>query len=120
MQFIADGPDIPAEVLNALEKNRLILFCGAGISVPSGLPGFKSLVEKVVKEVGGDFKPLEAREFKAENYDRVLGLLEQRIDSNIVRKKVRYFTPPTRRYLTNTSSDTQIGKRTKSNAITRV
>lgn len=47
MQFIANGPDIPDALLQAHEEGRVIFFCGAGISYPAGLPGFKGLVEDI-------------------------------------------------------------------------
>jgi NAD-dependent SIR2 family protein deacetylase len=42
-QFVHRGPEIPSEVLYALEEERLVFFCGAGISVYTGLPDFKQL-----------------------------------------------------------------------------
>jgi hypothetical protein len=66
MQLIANGPDIPAAVLHSQEEERLVFFCGAGISMPSGLPNFKRLVEDVRDELGAEFTPQEKREFDAE------------------------------------------------------
>lgn len=76
MQLIANGPDIPTAALHAQEEGKLVFFCGAGISMPSGLPDFRRLVEDVRDHLGADFTAQEEREFKAEAYDRVLGLLE--------------------------------------------
>ena len=39
-QFVKGGPDLPPEVLQAQEEGELVLFCGAGISAPAGLPLF--------------------------------------------------------------------------------
>ncbi|WP_427914805.1 hypothetical protein ACPWT1_07800 [Ramlibacter sp. MMS24-I3-19] len=39
MQFIPNGPDIPDALLQAQEEDRVVFFCGAGISYPAGLPG---------------------------------------------------------------------------------
>ena len=47
MQFVTNGPDIPDELLQAHEEGRVVFFCGAGISYPAGLPGFKGLVELI-------------------------------------------------------------------------
>jgi hypothetical protein len=49
MKFIAGKAalDIPCELLEAQENDNLILFCGAGISYPAGLPLFKGLVDDV-------------------------------------------------------------------------
>lgn len=76
MQLIANGPDIPAAVLHSQEEGKLVFFCGAGISMPSGLPSFKRLVEDVRDQLGAAFTPQEKREFDAEAYDRVLGMFE--------------------------------------------
>ena len=52
MQFVANGPDIPDALLQAHEEGRVVFFCGAGISYPAGLPGFKGLVDEIYRLVG--------------------------------------------------------------------
>lgn len=52
MQFIANGPDIPDELLQAHEEGKVVFFCGAGISYPAGLPGFGGLVDQIYKFTG--------------------------------------------------------------------
>ena len=52
MQFITNGPDIPDALLQAHEEGRVVFFCGAGISYPAGLPGFKGLVDKIYRLIG--------------------------------------------------------------------
>lgn len=49
MKFINDegAPDLPEELLTAQQSGNLVLFCGSGISVPAGLPDFKTLVENL-------------------------------------------------------------------------
>jgi hypothetical protein len=47
--FVPGGPFIPDEVVQDLEDDQLILFCGAGISIQAGLPSFGGLVEHVYK-----------------------------------------------------------------------
>ena len=49
-QFIPHGPQIPYDLVHALEDGRLVFFCGAGISIATGLPSFKGLVDGVLKE----------------------------------------------------------------------
>lgn len=49
MQFIANGPDIPDALLQAHEEGHVVFFCGAGISYPAGLPGFKGLVDEIYR-----------------------------------------------------------------------
>lgn len=49
MQFVAHGPEIPDVLLQAHEEGRVVFFCGAGISYPAGLPGFKGLVDDIYR-----------------------------------------------------------------------
>lgn len=88
MKWIIGGPDLPTELLQDLEDGRLVLFCGAGISYPAGLPGFRGLVEDVYRRTNQRMVELEQAEFDRLNFDRVLGLLENRIGSTIVRRAV--------------------------------
>lgn len=90
MQLVKEGPDIPVEVLEAAEEGSLVLFCGAGISYPAGLRGFKWLVEEIYKQVDAlpPSDPQEALELKRRNYDRVLGLLERRVGREIARAPI--------------------------------
>lgn len=80
MQFVADGPDIPEELLQAHEEGRAVIFCGAGISYPAGLPGFGGLVKDIYKNAGTFPNKIEEEACKREQYDAVLDLLEQRIN----------------------------------------
>jgi len=85
MQFIANGPDIPEELLRLQEEGRVVFFCGAGISYPAGLPGFKDLVNKVYKDIGTSFKPEEKEAFRHNQFDATLNLLEQRVPGQRLR-----------------------------------
>ncbi len=49
MQFVTNGPDIPEALLQAHEEGRVVFFCGAGISYPADLPGFKGLVKEIYR-----------------------------------------------------------------------
>lgn len=89
MQFISGGPEIPLEILEAQEDGTLVLFCGAGISMPAGLPSFKGLVDLVYQALTTKRNPDEQAEWNAENFDRVLGLLERRFGPAQVRAEVR-------------------------------
>ena len=79
MQFIAKGPDIPEALLDAHEEGRVVFFCGAGISYPAGLPGFKGLVKKIYEQIGTTQTEIEKDEYNAERYDVTLYLLERRL-----------------------------------------
>src|SRR6218665_906621 len=78
MQFISNGPDIPEALLQAHEDGRVVFFCGAGISYPAGLPGFKGLVDGIYQRLETVGEPIEADAFKREQFDVTLNLLEQR------------------------------------------
>jgi SIR2-like domain len=88
MRWITGGPDLPPELLQALEDEQLVLFCGAGVSYPVGLPTFRGLVEKVYNRLNQTMQGLESAEFENRNYDRVFGLLEKRIGASFVRHAV--------------------------------
>lgn len=79
MQFVTNGPDIPDSLLQAHEEGKVVFFCGAGISVPAGLPGFAALVDKIYDITGTHRDPIESSSFKAQQYDATLNLLEHRL-----------------------------------------
>ncbi|MFJ5296722.1 anti-phage defense-associated sirtuin Dsr1 [Pseudomonas sp. NPDC088368] len=79
MQFVANGPEIPSELLQAHEDGRVVFFCGAGISYPAKLPGFEGLVQQIYKGVGTDFSDIEKRAFDKQQFDATLDLLERRL-----------------------------------------
>lgn len=79
MQFIPHGPDIPNDMLQAHEEGRLVFFCGAGISIPAGLPNFSQLVTEICGKIGTHLQVLEKEAFDKELYDRALMLLERRL-----------------------------------------
>lgn len=87
MQFVANGPEIPNELLQAHEDGRVVFFCGAGISYPAGLPGFKGLVERIYEIVDTDFSEIERQAFDKQQFDAMLDLLERRLPGQ--RSKVR-------------------------------
>jgi hypothetical protein len=88
MRWISGGPDLPPNLLQALEDGRLVFFCGAGISYPAGLPTFRGLVEAVYQHLGQRMEGHEQLEFEKQNYDRVFGLLERRMTGTFVRRAV--------------------------------
>lgn len=90
MQFVANGPDIPDSLLQAHEEGRVVFFCGAGISYPAGLPGFKGLVDEIYKRVGTNRSAIEQDAYERNQFDATLDLLERRLPGNriAVRQKL--------------------------------
>lgn len=79
MQFITHGPDIPDALLQAHEDGRVVFFCGAGISYPAGLPGFKGLVDDIYRRNGTAPSDIERAALDRGQYDATLDLLERRL-----------------------------------------
>ena len=98
-KLIPEGPNIPNDLINQLNDDKVVFFCGAGISIPnpSNLPSFLDLLKEVYKKTDASPDLAEKREFglKVEdsslnieeifrkinehsiNIDRVFGLLER-------------------------------------------
>lgn len=79
MQLVINGPDIPDVLLQAHEDGRVVFFCGAGISYPAGLPGFKGLVDEIYRRAGTTLWPIEQEAYGRGQFDATLDLLEHRI-----------------------------------------
>lgn len=79
MQFITKGPDIPDALLQAHEDGRVVFFCGAGISYPAGLPGFKGLVDEIYRHNGTAPSAIERESLDRGQFDATLDLLERRL-----------------------------------------
>ncbi|MFJ7884677.1 SIR2 family protein [Pseudomonas sp. NPDC096917] len=52
MRFFENGPDIPESLISAREEGRVVFFCGAGVSIPAGFPGFLKLTLDVMRGLG--------------------------------------------------------------------
>lgn len=78
MQLLRDGPDIPEDLLQAHEEGQVVFFCGAGISMPAGLPSFKRLVELLYQNLNLSETDAEKAALGAAQYDVVIGQLEAR------------------------------------------
>lgn len=79
MQFVTHGPDIPNALLQAHEEGEVVFFCGAGISYPAGLPGFRGLVEQICQLNGTQLSDIEREVFDRGQFDATLDLLERRL-----------------------------------------
>ena len=65
-----NGIDFPKPLIDALNDKKLVIFAGAGVSIPepAGLPSFCQLVKKIARGSGGT-------KAKGETEDRFLGRL---------------------------------------------
>jgi NAD-dependent SIR2 family protein deacetylase len=94
MKFSPEAIDIPIELIQAQQNDNLVLFCGAGISYPAGLPLFDGLVNKVYEELVAEPSNEEKQAIKQWHYDTALELLENRfnsenrLDKHLVRKAI--------------------------------
>jgi hypothetical protein len=79
VQFVTHGPDIPDALLQAHEDGRVVFFCGAGISYPAGLPGFKGLVDEIFRRNDTAPNDVERAALDRSQYDATLDLLERRL-----------------------------------------
>ena len=91
---------IPEKLLRNHEDGRVVFFCGAGVSVPAGLPSFRKLVKLTLMELlpardkceSNSMGSMAWQAFDKEIYDEALGILESSqqggYDSKDVRKKV--------------------------------
>ncbi|WP_175752634.1 SIR2 family protein [Burkholderia anthina] len=52
LRFLPDGPSIPNELLSLRDKGEVVFFCGAGVSMPVGLPSFFKLTKCVMTRLG--------------------------------------------------------------------
>ena len=49
MKFTPDGPSIPDVLLERCDTGRVVFLCGAGVSLPSGMPTFVGLTQYVIE-----------------------------------------------------------------------
>jgi len=85
--FIAKGPLVPDELVQDLEDDRVVLFCGAGVSMDAGLPSYVGLVRQTYEAIG---VALPSKRDRAWLWpDRMLGSLEIQSQPGVVRATVR-------------------------------
>ena len=66
----------------------MVLFCGAGISVPAGFPTFGGLVDQIYASLNVDPIAREKELIKQKKFDEALGLLEDRVVEGKMRAEV--------------------------------
>ena len=99
-ELIAGGPTIPVRLLNELDGDKVVSFCGAGVSAgaSSGLPNFADLVRQVYAANHMEPDAVEEQAFETGALDRALGLLErdERLGTHALRRTVieRLSVPP--------------------------
>ena len=78
-ELVPKGPDIPVDLLNQLDDERVVFFCGAGVSMGgnSGLPGFRRLLCEVYQSNHIEPDDVEAEALSQPAYDKVFELLER-------------------------------------------
>lgn len=86
MRFSADGPALPNHLLEQQQLGNVVFFCGAGLSIPSGLPSFAGLTNAIIDGLAAT----KARAVLAEtgSFDRAFNQLvrdfgRQEIDSQL-------------------------------------
>ena len=84
-RFIKNGPIVPDKLVQELEEDRVVIFCGAGISAGAGLPDFRGLVEYCYAELGATLPSAKSSDWNW--LDRMLGTLESNFP-NQMRAKV--------------------------------
>ena len=91
-ELVSKGPDIPGPLLNRLDDDRVVFFCGAGVSMGGGsqLPSFRDLLCNVYKENNLPPDEIECKALEDSEYDKVFELLErpERLGPEQVRQSV--------------------------------
>ena len=99
-ELVVGGPVIPVRLLNELDSDKVVFFCGAGVSMGpgSGLPSFADLVRHVYEANRLELDSVEKEALKNRALDKALGLFErdERLGVPAVRRTVieRLSAPP--------------------------
>ena len=94
VRLFPGGPEFPAEFLDAVQKGEVVFFCGAGLSMGTGLPDFPDLVRELDRILNPDpndrFDKGRTDDRKGRtDYDRMLSELEDRFVQGRMRKHAR-------------------------------
>ena len=87
-RLIPDGPDIPGELIQKQEAGEMVFFCGAGISVPTGMPSFRRLVQQLYASLNLSPTLREEKVIERGELSEALDLLENRVTGNAMRSEV--------------------------------
>jgi hypothetical protein len=83
-QFVPNGPVVPDKLVQELEEDRVVIFCGAGVSMGAGLPDYNGLVKHCYDRLTHPAPPKGDPEWLWP--DRLLGSLESRFSPDRVRE----------------------------------
>lgn len=85
MRLIADGPEIPDDLLRAHDQGDTVFLCGAGVSIHAGLPGFGDLVQAVYREHNERWEDHQREDnaMAMRDYELVLDHLQARLGRDI-------------------------------------
>lgn len=88
VSLVSGGPGLPVEILHSFREERLVFFCGAGISMPD-LPSFRGLTLEAIHaarlpvDVDGLPRDEAIRDaFCRELYDKALDILERSVQGS--------------------------------------
>lgn len=102
LRFTECGPSIPDELLSARDRGDVVFLCGAGVSMPAGLPSFAGLTKRVLDELGVSPEHEAWRavgpadgQGPAVPFDRAFDLLERDYGSAEVKRQVEGALQPT-------------------------
>jgi hypothetical protein len=87
-KLIPDGPDIPSELIHKQEAGKMVFFCGAGISIPAGLPSFPELVQQLYPSLNISPTSSEEQLIEQKKFDEALYHLENRLTDHAMRSEV--------------------------------
>ena len=94
IEIIPGGPALPLPLVEALEAERLVFFCGAGISMGTGLPDFRRLTLEAINRLDDapNMCPTDPALRDAfcitQQYEKALDVLERKITGNGLREYV--------------------------------
>src|SRR5260370_37445744 len=91
MRFVAQGPSIPDELLEQRDRGNVVFFCGAGVSMPAGLPNFPKLTERVMQVLGTPPDAPSRRLFEQSgdvNLDQIFNRLNEEYSRDEVERTV--------------------------------
>ena len=76
VRLFPGGPEFPAEFLDLIQSGQVVFFCGAGLSMGTGLPDFSGLVQELDEKLNSD--PADRFDYsKRTDCDRMLDELER-------------------------------------------